>query len=471
MKGILILNLLVIAIILFGILVCRKKDIGKLAFGLSTYIEDKLKISSRMAGEKIKRNFQVLYGDVKFEEKIRGYYIAKIRLCILIILVTNVLSAMLVLSEIKNNSKENIVKRPEAGDGDISVSKVVEFEDGTKQEINFEVSEITLDEKKIKDVFEETKDYIDKNILGENDSFEYVCKPLNLVRSYMDGRVNITWITDEDGYIDNAGMIQDEIGEEGILVEITALITYLDKEEEYPIFLKLMPNDKESTYVDMLMEEIKKINESSPKEKIITLPSQINGQKVNYVAKEQGTPLFILVLGTLAAALIFFLSDNDIKSKYEERKEEMLIDFPEIVCKLCVLLKAGMTVKGAWGKIVADYSERKIHTGDRFAYEEMSYAWNEMNNGISEYQAYENFGKRCAQLEYGKLATWLIQQGKKGSGGLTNILSIEAYEAREERNKVIRIKGERISMKLLGPMMGFMGIVMMIVIIPAFYGM
>jgi hypothetical protein len=333
------------------------------------------------------------------------------------------------------------------------------------------VSEIALDEEKIKDVFEDTKDYIDKNILGENDSFEHVSKPLNLVRNHLDGRVNITWITDEDGYIDNSGRIENIVDKEGVLVEITALITYLDKEEEYPIFLKLMPEHKEVTDVDVLLGEIEKINKSNSKDKTITLPNEINGKKVTYVSKEQGTPLFILVLGTLAATLIFFLSDNDIKTKYEERKEEMMIDFPEIVCKLCVLLKAGMTVKGAWGKIVTDYVERKNFAGDRYAYEEMAHAWNEMNNGVSEYQAYENFGKRCAQLEYGKLATWIIQQGKKGSGGLTNILSIEAYEAREERNKVIRIKGERISMKLLGPMMGFMGIVMMIVIIPAFYGM
>ncbi len=94
---------------------------------------------------------------------------------------------------------------------------------------------------------------------------------------------------------------------------------------------------------------------------------------------------------------------------------------------------------------------------------------NEMSNGISQIKAYENYGIRCGMLQYGKFSTWIIQQGKKGAQGLVQLLEVEMYEAKEERNKTIKIMGEKISTKMLFPMVGLMAVVMLIVIVPAFY--
>ena len=147
------------------------------------------------------------------------------------------------------------------------------------------------------------------------------------------------------------------------------------------------------------------------------------------------------------------------------RKEEMLYDFPEIMSKFCLFLKAGMTVKGAWNLIASDNKK------DRYINKEMQITQNEMHNGLTFTEAIERFGIRCDLLQYNKFANWLVQSSKKGTDNLISLIESERFEARAERNKIIMINGEKISQKLLLPMMGLLAVVMALVIIPAFAGL
>ena len=146
----------------------------------------------------------------------------------------------------------------------------------------------------------------------------------------------------------------------------------------------------------------------------------------------------------------------------------MRMDYPEIVNGIALLVGAGLTVKNAWKKIVDNYEEQKDKKKKRFAYEEMANAMREMQGGITESECYEHFGKRIGISPYVKLGTILSQNLRKGTKGLTEVLSKEAGRAYEERRQMAKKQGEEVSTKLLLPMSLMLIVVLVIVIVPAF---
>ena len=91
-----------------------------------------------------------------------------------------------------------------------------------------------------------------------------------------------------------------------------------------------------------------------------------------------------------------------------------------------------------------------------------------MQSGIPESQAYERFGKRCQLPEYIRLGSVLSQNLKKGSKGLIQLLEAEAESSLTDRKNHARKIGERTGTKLLFPMMLMLGIVLVILMVPAF---
>ena len=95
----------------------------------------------------------------------------------------------------------------------------------------------------------------------------------------------------------------------------------------------------------------------------------------------------------------------------------------------------------------------------------------EMKDGVSESRALEHFGKRCRLLPYLRFASVMTQNLKKGAEGILAILEKESLEALEQRKERALQLGERAGTKLLFPMMLMLGIVMAIIMVPAFMTM
>ena len=68
----------------------------------------------------------------------------------------------------------------------------------------------------------------------------------------------------------------------------------------------------------------------------------------------------------------------------------------------------------------------------------------------------------------GKFAVMLSQNLRKGTKGLAELLQREAAGAFEERKAAARKLGEETSTRLLGPMFLMLGVVLMIIVVPAF---
>ena len=104
----------------------------------------------------------------------------------------------------------------------------------------------------------------------------------------------------------------------------------------------------------------------------------------------------------------------------------------------------------------------------RFAYEEIVFTCQEMENGVSEQEAYQRMGMRMGTGAYRSLAVLLTQNLKKGSKGLLELLKQESQEAFEERRRQAKTTGEKASTKLLLPMGMMLAVVLVILTVPAF---
>ena len=97
----------------------------------------------------------------------------------------------------------------------------------------------------------------------------------------------------------------------------------------------------------------------------------------------------ILVVAVVAAMsfAIYVYFGQQIGEKIEKRSSEIIGDFSEIVSKLALLTNAGMILTEAW-KTVA-------YTSDREIYKEMQKTVDDINNGMSDLDAFYEFGNRC----------------------------------------------------------------------------
>ena len=146
----------------------------------------------------------------------------------------------------------------------------------------------------------------------------------------------------------------------------------------------------------------------------------------------------------------------------------MQVDYAEIISMFSILQQTGQSIRNTWNKILSDYEGYGIK---RYAYEEMKLVKNKIDNGVSERQAYQEFGKRCGIKEYVQFANIIEQNLSKGSNSMKSQLEAEVYEASKNKIALAKKKAEECSTKLLVPMVMMLIIVMAILIVPAFLNM
>lgn len=169
-------------------------------------------------------------------------------------------------------------------------------------------------------------------------------------------------------------------------------------------------------------------------------------------------------LGFILAIMLAWYQDEKFNDKLEDRRTELLTDFPQMITKMLLLINSGMTVREAWKKIADD-------TGNRELGREMKLTVQEIQNGVTEINAYNNFADRCSLKEIKKFSNILSQSLQKGNSEISKFLKDLADEMWENKKNTIKKKAEAANTKLIIPTaMIFIGVMLMIMI-PAFSGM
>ena len=317
-------------------------------------------------------------------------------------------------------------------------------------------------------------DLLEELILGENQSLERVEEDLNLITQIPGYSIRVSWELSRYDIMNTYGELQPErLQDQGNIVELRALLSYGEQQAIHIIYAVVYP--KEKTTSEQMVERIGMLVEQSNEEtrymEHMALPTQIDGRAILWERESGNRGFIILFLGMVAAIMMVLLHKQKVEQEQRKKYHEMMVDYPEIISKFTLLIGAGMTTKSAWRKIIQDYQRMLERTGRRFAYEEMCYTFHEMQSGISERDSYERMGRRMGLPVYMKFGALLAQNLKKGTKGLTELLSAMSSNAFEDRKNLARQQGEEAGTKLLIPMFLMLMVVLIVVIVPAFMSM
>lgn len=174
-------------------------------------------------------------------------------------------------------------------------------------------------------------------------------------------------------------------------------------------------------------------------------------------------PILMLVLGVLIAGLL--VANRIQKEKESQKEKETLLKerYPKVVYALTAFTEGGMSAREALKRIA-----RRDVAGEGFLYDELKLLNYELDNGLSLEKALLKFAGRVRVNEYKKLAGLLIQNERKGSVKLSEVLAMELIEADNNKIRLIKEKSEKRKVKMLIPITMLLFVVVLILMGPAF---
>lgn len=361
----------------------------------------------------------------------------------------------------------NLIRREDYGGSARQYELLAEGLGEDSLPIIVEVSHRAYSEEEAEEVFYKMMDGMEERIRGENPSLMEVSKKLNLFSSDDETGVACQWQSSEPEWLSSSGEIRKQADTPLDLILFVKLKAG-EHEAEFEMPVRMVPPvlTEQEKLQEQLGALITQENEKQKGEAYLELPKELEGQYISYQTREKNSYGVIPVLGLFAAALLLVRQRQEKREAEKRREQALLLDHAEVVSKLMVFIGAGMTIRGAWERIVRDYEESG-RKPERPAYEEMRKTYLQLVNGMPEGEAYRAFGKRCRLQPYLKLSSLLEQNRKTGTKNLRGILREEMEDAFELRKNLARRLGEEAGTKLLLPLFMMLGIVMVMIMVPA----
>lgn len=403
-------------------------------------------------------------------ETVRSYYIRKFSTVLMVLTIGVVLSIVCFFAYAGKTSdvEDQTLMRPGYGEGNRQEELAVEVDGKEVRQLEITIQERKYTEKEKRELTERAIKELEQILPGQNKSLDEVREDLVFPETLMDGAVTASYVTTPYGIVDESGVLLDVEKEDGVLVEIQVTLTCGENEMRHVVHAKVFP--RILTQDEQLQKEIRRAVEQrdakESHEETLELPGNVDGRRLVWQYQEENPFATVFALALIAAVLVYLEMDSRVHARAEDRKNQLMLDYPDLMWKMTMLLGAGLTIKGTFQRMAKQYyrDRRKL----RYVYEEVLYTCREMESGVSEAEAYERFGRRCGLPEYIQLGSVLSQNLKKGARGLTALLEEEALSSMTERKNNARKLGEKAGTKLLFPMILMLGIVMVILMVPAF---
>ena len=357
----------------------------------------------------------------------------------------------------------NHLDRP---DSEEQISLVVsgETDSGSWQEaLEFDVSEREFEEEEIQKIDAYVADYADKMIKKSKGD------KITLIEKVPDMGVSLNW-TVPDEYLEGDGsVIAENIPDEGVDTEVMLSARWRNYKGEYHFPIHIDPQEIDPTVraVMKARDDIARAIEEQPTARSIELPGEY--EYGDEKEEKDYTPVYLIVGVIMFLPLLW---RQQAGKKLDERNDQLITDHPAFVNKVMLLLGAGLNLRRTIERITAEY-ERELSEGGmrHYVYEELCITNEQLKSGVTEEQAIEDFGRRCKCMPYMKLSSIITQNIRKGSDGILNILEREVVNSLAERRAAALKKGEIAGTKLLMPMMVMLGLVMAMIMVPAFMTM
>ena len=297
--------------------------------------------------------------------------------------------------------------------------------------------------------------------LGQNDSADSIQEDLVLPERLDDVGLDVTWISSDQSVIDSSGKLGKYDDGDTVLVELTAVLSYGEEsaERRYEVRVvgrKLGAGEKAEKIISEYVRNMQLANKSRSQ---IEVPSDIEGYKVEEPSSGSGG-MAVICLGLVAVVCIWMGTRSKIIKLEKDRRQQLMMEYPEMVDKMILYLGAGVTVRGTFARMMQGNEESNL-------IRELRYTLNEIQSGVPEGEAYYNMGHRINLPVYMKLMSMLSQNVNKGTKDIMIMMAGEEEAAMQTRREIARKRGEEAGTKLLFPMMLLLGIVMVIVVLPA----
>lgn len=416
------------------------------------------------------KRLQQIYVKKDISEEWRTYQAEKYALILtgaLLLLLTG--SVFLLLSGFETVDGEYQLQRPQYGQNAKKYAFVAENENGESEEISLVLDAQMYSEEEVQRIFQESYETLKERVKGENASLQKVRTSLNFQSDSLKEGIEASWYSSNGDLITEQGEVlleQAKEGENAVVLYLILSYEQYSKTFEIPITVVKYASDTSANLQTYLNEAQKENLEES----VFTLPEQFAGQKIQYkMGSESSFGIGVFSLLCTVLVLLLYKQQQNMKEQCEKRERQMKADYPEIISKLVVLIRAGLPVRRAWLRMAEDYQREKARHGkSRFAWEEICLTAREMQNGKNESEAYLHFGKRCEQHLYMKLGSLLEQNLKKGNASLAVLLENERIQALEERRRQVKAAGEVAGTKLMMPMIALFALVLLIIMVPSF---
>jgi len=368
------------------------------------------------------------------------------------------------------------IERGEYGADPVVYDLMVKGMDDKTVECQLEVRSQRYDVKEAEETFDRISAVLPELVRGENLSLDEVRFDLNLPEVFEEYGVRARWFSSEPEVLDSYGRIMiKDCPNSGIPVLLTVELTADDYKREEILPIHVLPRLlSEEEVIQRDIEELLLAAETQfPEQKEVFLPTEYQGKTLTFDYKQDNDHAVFPLLGLLAAALLYAKEKQDAQNAEKLRRQRLLLGYADMVYQLMVYTGAGLAVTRAWEQIVKNY-EQRLAAGrceKHPAYEEMAVAYSQMQCGMAEGKAIDDFGRRCNLQQYLKLSTLLNQNRRTGTRNLQELLEQEMAEAWEQQKNTARRLGEEAGTKLLAPLFLMLIIVMVIIMVPAMMSM
>lgn len=355
--------------------------------------------------------------------------------------------------------------RPKTGEGAYEQELVAVLENDRKYSVKVAVEERVLTKEEALSNLETAKQQLPQIVLGKNESAKNIVTALSMIEEMPELGVEILWNTGFLEYFYEDGSVREEKRpKEAMTVEISAVLSCQEFAEDFSMQLVLRPGNRSEE--ERFLEFVENSESAGKENDTWELPLTYEGKKITWKKPMDMTFLYVGLLTVGSTIFLKLGKKNDEKKQREERLLALEKDYAQTVGKFAMLLSAGLSVRNAWERIV--YLYKKSGSEPRTVYAEMERALKELQKGVPELLVYEQFGVRTGQIHYKKLMAMFISEQRHGSIRLLDVMEQEMLEAWEEQKRRTRRQGEKISTKLLLPMMGMLGVVFIMILVPAF---
>lgn len=173
-------------------------------------------------------------------------------------------------------------------------------------------------------------------------------------------------------------------------------------------------------------------------------------------------PVFTVLI-LLVPVILAVFTKLKIDAKIKEQHEQILLDYPNVLSKMALLINAGMILREAWVSV--------SESGSGKLYLEMQNATKKIENGYSDLQAYEELAEACKVNEIKKFVSIICQNVQKGSSELTHVLKELSVDAWTLKKNVAKMRGDNAGSKLIIPVMISFAAILMMIMVPIMTGM